>query len=157
MTIAVLFTWPCSKESAKEPPVEPTEKSIQLKYVSLLVDDQQKALKFYTNTLGFNKVADRPLIADDRWITVAPPDGIEGIELVLEPAIFPPAQTYQSALFEAGIPAVMFITNDIDADFQRLSDKGVVFRGEPTEVQNLKLVMFEDTCGNLIRITQVIH
>ncbi len=86
---------------------------------SVLVDDQGKALKFYTEKLGFVKKADIP-IGEFRWLTVTPPDGPEGIELVLEPMGFPPARDYQKALFEAGIPLTAFLTDDIQKEYKQL-------------------------------------
>ena len=89
-----------------------------------------------------------------RWLTVTSPEGAEGVELVLEPMAFPPAKTFQQALFAAGIPATAFITNDIAAEYKRLLALGVVFRGEPTSMGPITAVMFEDTCGNLINLVQ---
>ncbi len=103
---------------------------MQIKFTSILVDDQSKALKFYTESLGFRKLSDIPM-GEYRWLTVVSPDGVEGAEVVLEPMGFPPARTWQKALFDAGIPATAFITTDIDAEFQRLAARGVKFRGEP--------------------------
>ena len=89
-----------------------------------------------------------------RWLTVTSPDGVEGVELVLEPMAFPPARAYQKALFEAGIPATAFTTQDIAAEVERLKARGVKFRGEPQEMGPIKVVVFEDTCGNLINLVQ---
>lgn len=80
--------------------------------------------------------------------------GVEGVELVLEPMGFPPAQTYQRARYEAGIPATAFFTSDIDAEYQRLKERGVSFRGKPTKMGPITAVLFEDTCGNLINLVQ---
>lgn len=126
---------------------------MQLKFISLLVADQERALDFYTRVLGFQKMADIPM-GEYRWLTVTSPDGIDGVELVLEPMAFPPSQVYQRALFEAGIPATAVTTPDIVAEFARLSARGVVFRGTPTEMGPVTVVMFEDTCGNLINLVQ---
>lgn len=126
---------------------------MQIKLVSIMVDDQEKALRFYTNVLGFVKEADIP-IGEYRWLTVSSPEGVAGVELVLEPMAFPPAQTYQKALFEAGIPATAFITSDIQAEYERLKEAGVIFRGEPQSMGPVKTVLFEDTCGNLISLVQ---
>jgi catechol 2,3-dioxygenase-like lactoylglutathione lyase family enzyme len=87
---------------------------MQLKFISVTVADQEAALQFYTNTLGFAKMADI-LMGEYRWLTVTSPDGIEGVELVLEPMAFPPSRVYQKALFDAGIPATAFITKDVHA------------------------------------------
>lgn len=118
-----------------------------------MVADQDEALRFYTDVLGFVKVADIPM-GPFRWLTVTSPDGVVGVELVLEPMAFPPAQIYQKALFEAGIPATAFITNDIQAEYQRLKKLGVSFRGEPQSMGPITSAVFEDTCGNLINLVQ---
>jgi catechol 2,3-dioxygenase-like lactoylglutathione lyase family enzyme len=129
------------------------ENHMQIKLASILVDDQEKALRFYTEVLGFTKHVDIPM-GPFRWLTVSSPDGVEGAELVLEPMGFPPAQTYQKALFEAGIPATAFITSNIDAEYRRLKELSVVFRGEPKAMGPITTVVFEDTCGNLINLVQ---
>lgn len=126
---------------------------MQLKFVSVMVDDQDSALRFYTSVLGFEKMADIPM-GQFRWLTVTSPDGIAGVELVLEPMGFQPARAYQKALFEAGIPAIALITRDIATDVQRLKAQGVKFRGEPVAMGLITAVIFEDTCGNLINLVQ---
>lgn len=126
---------------------------MQLKFISMMVNDQENALKFYTEVLGFTKMADIPM-GEYRWLTVVSPDGIEGVELVLEPLAFEPSRTYQKALFDAGIPANAFITKDIQAEVSRLKSLGVVFHGEPMAQGPIVSVIFEDTCGNLINLVQ---
>lgn len=126
---------------------------MQIKLASVMVDDQDKALQFYTGKLGFVKKEDIPL-GQFRWVTVISPDGVEGVELVLEPLGFPPAQTYQKALFDAGIPATAFISNNIQDEYQRLKQLGVNFRSEPKSMGPITAVVFEDTCGNLIQLVQ---
>jgi predicted enzyme related to lactoylglutathione lyase len=126
---------------------------MQIRLASIPVDDQEKALNFYTNIVGFVKKADIRR-GEFRWLTVTAPEGAEGVELVLEPMGFPPAKTYQKALFEAGIPATVFITNDIQSEYRRLKGLGVKFRGEPQSMGPATLVVFEDTCGNLINLVQ---
>lgn len=126
---------------------------MQLKFVSIMVEDQQRALDFYTTVLGFEKMADIPM-GEYRWLTVTSPDGIAGVELVLEPMAFPPAKVYQKALLEAGIPATALITKDIAADVARLTARGVKFRGAPKRMGPITAVDFEDTCGNLINLVQ---
>jgi catechol 2,3-dioxygenase-like lactoylglutathione lyase family enzyme len=126
---------------------------MQIKLASVMVDDQAKALHFYTSVLGFVKQADIPM-GPFRWLTVRSPEGVEGAELVLEPMGFPPARIYQQALFDAGIPATAFITTDIQAEFRRLKEAGVRFRGEPQGIGPITAVLFEDTCGNLINLVQ---
>jgi predicted enzyme related to lactoylglutathione lyase len=120
---------------------------------SVMVDDQGKALKFYTEVLGFVKRTDIP-VGEYRWLTVTSPEGPEGIELVLEPMGFGPARTFQKALFDAGIPLTAFFTSDIQGEVARLKERGVVFVGEPEKAGPVTTVLFEDTCGNLINLVQ---
>jgi predicted enzyme related to lactoylglutathione lyase len=120
---------------------------------SITVDNQDKALEFYTTKIGFVKKLDIPM-GEFRWLTVTSPEGVDGVELVLEPMAFPPAKTYQKALFDAGIPATAFLTSDIEVEYRHLKDKGVKFRGEPTNMGPITAVLFEDTCGNLINLVQ---
>jgi catechol 2,3-dioxygenase-like lactoylglutathione lyase family enzyme len=120
---------------------------------SVMVEDQEKALKFYTEKLGFDKKTDVP-IGEYRWLTVISPDGPEGVELVLEPLGFPPAREYQKALYNAGIPITAFLSNDIQAECKKLRSLGVIFRGEPQAMGAITSVLFEDTCGNLINLVQ---
>ena len=128
---------------------------MQLKFISVMVQDQEHALDFYTSVLGFEKMADIPL-GEYRWLTVTSPDGIAGVELVLEPVAFAPARVYQQALFEAGIPATALITRDMAAEVSRLKARGVTFRGEPVVSGPIISVTFEDTCGNLINLVQTL-
>ena len=122
-------------------------------FTSLFVNDQEKALKFYTGILGFVKKSDI-VSGEYRWLTVVSPEGVEGVELVLEPMGFPPSRTYQKALFDAGVPLTAFTTNDIMGEYKRLKERGVVFRGEPAKMGPITAVLFEDTCGNLINLVQ---
>ena len=126
---------------------------MQIKFTSVMVQDQDAALRFYTEVLGFEKMADIPM-GPFRWLTVTSPDGVAGVELVLEPMNFPPALEYQKALFAAGIPALALTTDDVWRDFQALKARGVIFRGEPQEMGVIAAVTFEDTCGNLINLVQ---
>ncbi|MBS1965079.1 MAG: VOC family protein [Chloroflexi bacterium SZAS-1] len=126
---------------------------MQLKFTRVMVTDQDAALHFYTAILGFEKMADIPM-GEFRWLTVVSPDGIAGVELVLEPMNFPPAKAYQKAMFDAGIPAMALISSDIQSDYQQLKERGVVFRGEPKSMGVISAVVFEDTCGNLINLVQ---
>jgi catechol 2,3-dioxygenase-like lactoylglutathione lyase family enzyme len=127
---------------------------MQIKLNSVFVDNQEKALKFYTEVLGFVKKFDMPM-GEFRWLTVVSPDGPGDLELVLEPMGFPPAKTFQAALFAAGIPLTALETKDIRADYLRLKTLGVVFRGEPQQTGPVRTALFEDTCGNLINLYQV--
>ncbi len=126
---------------------------MEIRLTSIMVDDQDKALQFYTEKLSFVKKHDIPM-GLFRWLTVTAPEGAEGVELVLEPLGFPPAATYQQALLAAGIPATAFLTRDIQAEYERLKAAGVVFRGEPASMGPVTAVVFEDTCGNLINLVQ---
>jgi catechol 2,3-dioxygenase-like lactoylglutathione lyase family enzyme len=126
---------------------------MEIRFTSVQVDDQEKALRFYTEKLGFAKKADLPM-GPYRWLTVTSPAGAEGVELVLEPLGFPPSRDYQQAKLAAGIPSTGFITRDIQADYRRLKESGVVFRGEPKIMGPITAVLFEDTCGNVINLVQ---
>ncbi|MCE9532924.1 MAG: VOC family protein [Planctomycetes bacterium] len=126
---------------------------MQIKLSSVMVDDQSKALQFYTDVLGFAKVNDISM-GEFRWLTVASPEGVEGMELVLEPMAFPPAKIFQKALFDGGVPITAFMTKDIHAEYKRLKEHGVNFRGEPVNMGPITAVLFEDTCGNLINLVQ---
>jgi predicted enzyme related to lactoylglutathione lyase len=120
---------------------------------SVMVDDQDKALKFYTEVLGFVKKTDMP-IGEYRWLTVTSPDGPDGVELVLEPMGFAPARDYQKALYNAGIPLTAFLSTDIQGEYKKLKRRGVIFRSEPQVMGSITSVLFEDTCGNLINLVQ---
>ena len=120
---------------------------------SVMVNDQAKALAFYTEKLGFVKKEDVPLGAA-RWLTVVSPEGAHGVELLLEPTGHPASAPFQKALFDSNVPATSFGSDDIQAEFKRLSDKGVVFRRPPTQMGPVTIAVFEDTCGNLIQIAQ---
>ena len=126
---------------------------MQITLSSIFVEDQDLALRFYTEVLGFQKKHDIPM-GQFRWLTLTSPEGASGVELVLEPMAFPPARVYQKALYDAGIPATAFISSDINAEVQRLKSRGVRFRGEPTKMGPVTVVLFEDTCGNLINLVQ---
>jgi catechol 2,3-dioxygenase-like lactoylglutathione lyase family enzyme len=120
---------------------------------SVLVDDQEKALRFYTDVLGFVKKADVPL-GEARWLTVVSPDVPDGPQLLLEPDAHPAAKPFKAALVEDGIPATSFAVDDVHAEFQRLRDLGVRFTQEPVEMGGVITAVFDDTCGNLIQIAK---
>lgn len=126
---------------------------MRIKLNSIMVDDQQKALEFYTGVLGFEPKHDIPVGAY-RWITVVSPEGRDDLELVLEPNANPAGRTFQEALFQQGIPATAFESTDVQQDVQRLRAKGVVFTTEPTNVGAVTIAIFADTCGNLIQLYQ---
>ncbi|MCT2535341.1 VOC family protein [Aquibacillus koreensis] len=120
---------------------------------SIFVEDQDKALAFYSETLGFVKKHDVPT-GEHRWITLVSPDEQDGTELLLEPNEHPAAKEYQKKLFEEGIPVTMFGVADIQKDYERLVEKGVQFTMAPTEMGGITIAVFDDTCGNLIQIIQ---
>ena len=126
---------------------------MQIKLANVLVDDQDKALEFYTNVVGFTKSADVDL-GPLRWLTVSSPEGARGVELVLEKTDFPPSQTYQRARFEAGIPSLGLTSTDIHAEYQLLKQRGARFRGEPQDLGPILSAVFEDGCGNLVHLIQ---
>ena len=126
---------------------------MRIALASIFVEDQAGALAFYTDVIGFRKKEDIAM-GEYRWLTVVSPEGVHGVELVLEPMAFAPARTYQQALFAAGIPATAFLTDDIAAEHARLAARGVVFRGEPQRMGPVTVALFEDTCGNLINLVQ---
>jgi glyoxylase I family protein len=128
---------------------------MRIKLVSIMVDDQRKALAFYTDVLGFVKKTEIP-IGEYFWLTVVSPEGPDDLELVLEPNGNPAGKTFQRALFEQGIPATAFESADIDAEVKRLQGRGVAFTREPTVMGAVKIAVFSDTCGNLIQIYQPI-
>lgn len=127
---------------------------MKIKLTSVMVDDQEKALRFYTDVLGFIKKRDIPM-GEARWLTVVSPEGPDDIELVLEPA-GKIGNTFQKSLFESGIPLTAFAVDDIQGEYERLKTGGVAFRQTPTKIPGgPTLAVFEDTCGNLIQIYQV--
>lgn len=127
---------------------------MKIKVTSVPVDDQEKALKFYTEVLGFLKKTEIPL-GEHKWLTVVSNEEPDGVELLLEPLGFPPAKIYQKQLFDAGIPWTIFNVDDIDKEYHRLKSLGVVFSMEPTQMGPSKLAVFNDTCGNNIQLVQM--
>ena len=119
----------------------------------VFVEDQDKALKFYTEVLGFEKKHDVP-VGKHRWLTVVSPGDRDGTELLLEPNENPVAKTYQKGIFEQGIAATCFGVDDVRAEHERLCELGVRFTLEPTEWEDIIMAVFDDTCGNLIQIMQ---
>ena len=127
---------------------------MKIRVTSVIVDDQDKALKFYTEVLGFVKKNDIPA-GEYRWLTVISGEEQDGVELSLEPVAFPPAKIYQKALFDAGIPLTVFNVNNIEEEYERLKKLGVAFSMEPTNEGEVTYAVFDDTCGNNIQIVQV--
>lgn len=124
---------------------------MRITMTSVLVDDQDKALRFYTDVLGFEKKTEIPL-GEYRWLTVVSTDDPGGTELVLEPDAHPAAKAFKEALVSDGIPYTSFAVDDVAAEFARLGQLGVRFTQEPTEMGPVITAVFDDTCGNLIQI-----
>jgi len=131
---------------------------MRIRVVSIPVQDQEKALEFYTGKLGFVKKLDIPLGEGNRWLTVVAKEEQDGPELLLEPSPnhFEPAKTYQKALFDAGIPCTQFNVANVQEEYERLTKLGVKFSMKPTEMGTAKLAVFNDTCGNNIQIVEIL-
>ena len=127
---------------------------MKIKLTSVYVDDQEKALRFYTEVLGFAKKADVSQ-GPFRWLTVGSPEEPEGAELQLALNDNPAAKTYQHAMFHQGQPAAMFYTDDVKADYEWIKARGAEFTMPPTEAPGATIAMLNDTCGNLIQLTQL--
>ncbi|MDM7862654.1 VOC family protein [Staphylococcus borealis] len=121
---------------------------------SIFVENQEEALQFYTNILGFEKKIDEPVGEGFRWLTLVSPDQPDGAQLVLEPNGNPIASDYQQRLFEANIPITMFGVDNLQQTYDTLTQKGVHFTVEPTTMGSAKMAIFDDTCGNLIQIVE---
>jgi glyoxylase I family protein len=126
---------------------------MRIKLTSIFVDDQGKALRFYTDVLGFQKKREIPVGAY-KWLTVVSADGHADVELSLEPNANPAAKTFQEAMFAQKIPLGAFEVSDLDADYARLKSRGVVFTAEPTRSGPVAIAVLSDTCGNLIQLYQ---
>ncbi len=126
--------------------------------ISIPVRDQEKALKFYTEKLGFIKKLDTPLDGGNRWLTLVSKEAQDGPQILLEPAPnhFEPSKVYQDALMEAGIPYTQFDVDDVDAEYEKLNKLGVEFSIKPTEMGTVKFAVFNDTCGNNIQIVEML-
>jgi catechol 2,3-dioxygenase-like lactoylglutathione lyase family enzyme len=124
---------------------------MRIHLASVLVNDQDKAERFYTEVLGFRKKREIPM-GRHRWLTVVSPDDVDGVELVLEPDEHPAAKPFKNALMSDGIPFTSFAVDDVDSEYERLSTMGVRFTQPPTEMGPVKTAVLDDTCGNLIRI-----
>ena len=124
---------------------------MRINVTSVLVDDQDKALRFYTDVIGFVKKTDVP-VGDAKWLTVVSPEAPDGVELLLEPDSHPAARPFKEALVADGIPYTSFAVDDVQAEYERLKGLGVKFVQEPTEMGPVTTAVFDDTCGNLIQI-----
>lgn len=127
---------------------------LKIKLTSIMVENQDRALQFYTEVVGFKKSQDIPVGGGYRWITLIAPEGHPDVELALEPNQNPVGKTFQSGLFEQNIPATAFEVDDVEAEHKRLKALGVVFTMAPTEMGPITIAVFADTCGNLIQIYQ---
>jgi len=127
---------------------------MKIRVTSVMVDDQEKALKFYTEKLGFVKKTEIPL-GEHKWLTVVSGEEPDGVELLLEPMGFAPAKIFQKELFEAGIPWTAFHVDNIQSEYERLEKLGVKFSLQPTQMGPATLAVFDDTCGNNIQLVQV--
>lgn len=128
---------------------------MRIHLATTFVDNQAKALSFYTDVLGFEKKHDIPLGEEDRWLTVVSPEDPEGAELLLEPAGHPAVQPYRDALVADGIPVTAFAVDDVRAEFERLSGLGVRFTQEPLDMGTVITAVLDDTCGNLVQLQQL--
>lgn len=131
---------------------------MKAKVIGIPVQDQEKALQFYTTKLGFVKKHDIPLGENNRWLTVVSKEDPNGVEILLEPSPnhFEPAKTYQNALFEAGIPYTQFNVDKLQKEYERLVTLGVEFSMQPTEMGNVKIAILDDTCGNKIQLIEML-
>lgn len=128
---------------------------MRIRLTSVLVNDQEKAFKFYTEVLGFEVKVDIPM-GDHRWLTLVSGDDREGVELLLEPLGFEPAKVYQKALYDAGIPLTAFHVPDLDDEYERMRRLGVSFSMPPTPMGPVMIAVLDDTCGNRIQLIQVL-
>jgi len=124
---------------------------VRINLLSIFVDDQRAALAFYTDVLGFTKRHDIPL-GDNFWLTVVSPESPDGPELLLEPSDHPAVKPYRDALMEDGIPLAQFEVDSAEAEYDRLTKRGVLFTQPPTDIGTAMVAVFDDTCGNLIQI-----
>lgn len=131
---------------------------MKVKVIGIPVQDQEKALQFYTTKLGFIKKHDVPLGEGNRWLTVVSKDEPDGVEVLLEPSPnhFEPSKTYQKALFEAGIPYMQFNVDNLQEEYEELINLGVEFSMQPTEMGNVKIAILDDNCGNKIQLIEMI-
>jgi catechol 2,3-dioxygenase-like lactoylglutathione lyase family enzyme len=127
---------------------------MRIKLTSLMVNDQDKALRFYTEVLGFRKKHEIPLGGGLKWLTVTSAEGPEDIELSLEPNANPAGKAFQDAMFSQGIPVAAFEVSDIQKEYNRLKGAGITFTREPTRAGPVSIAIFSDTCGNLIQLYQ---
>ena len=154
LALSLILAGACAstKPRAAAPEAAPSSTGLQIRLASVYVDDQDKALRFYTDVLGFAKKTDISR-GPYRWLTVASTAADTELQLALNDN--PAAKAYQQALFAQSQPAVMFFTDDINADYERIKARGAEFTMPPTKVTGSTIAMLEDTCGNLIQLTQL--
>ena len=157
--VLILFCGPSSlraRQSTTLPPNDkPARTAIRIKLTSVFVDDQEKALKFYTGMLGFVKKRDIPL-GKARWLTVVAAGDQDGTELLLEPSDNPAAKQFKKSIFDQGIPLAAFAVDDLHTEYERMKNLGVKFTVAPTSTGQAKIAIFDDTCGNLIQLYEVL-
>ena len=160
LAVALLFgAGPLQAQDAPKksgPEKEHSRIAMRIKLTSVYVDDQDKALKFYTEVLGFVKKRDIP-VGKARWLTVVSPEEPDGTELLLEPSDNPATKTFKKAVFEQGIPFTAFAVEDVQWEYERMKKLGVVFSMKPTNTGPATVAIFDDTCGNLIQLYQVMQ
>jgi len=142
------------KTTRRQPRTRQRRNAVKIKVTSVYVDDQAKALRFYTEVLGFAKKTDFSQ-GPYRWLTVVSPEEPDGTELQLALNNNPAAKTYQQAIFQQSQPAAMFFTDDVKGDYERIKARGAEFTMPPTDVTGSTIAMLKDTCGNLIQLTQL--
>jgi catechol 2,3-dioxygenase-like lactoylglutathione lyase family enzyme len=142
-----------ANDKTKNSEVKEESTALKIKIASLIVDDQDKAERFYTEVLGF-EVKENVPVGEFRWLTVVSPDNRDGAELALEPNDNPAAKTFQKAIFDQGMPATMFFVEDLQKTYEKLVELGVVFTVPPKDMGGTFAAIFNDTCGNLIMIAQ---
>jgi RNA polymerase sigma factor (sigma-70 family) len=150
---AIFALWPRQRVAANNSPANSAPSGIMIKLTSVMVNDQDKALRFYSDILGFIKKQDLPA-GSERWLTVVSPQGQDDVEMLLEPMGFPPARKYQQALHDAGIPLTAFAVDNIQKEYERMTQLGVNFTTRPTNTGPATIAVFDDTCGNLIQLFQ---
>lgn len=128
---------------------------IKIHVTNVMVDDQEKALQFYTEVLGFIKKTEIP-VGDHKWLTVVSPEEQSGVELLLEPMAFAPARIYQKALKDAGMPYTSFAVDNLEDEYKRLTNLGVEFSMEPKAMGSVMIAVLDDTCGNNIQLVQML-
>jgi catechol 2,3-dioxygenase-like lactoylglutathione lyase family enzyme len=154
---SVQCDWQCNESRIKDlENLDQRGETMKIKITSVFVDDQDKALKFYTDVLGFQKKHEFPA-GKHKWLTVVSPEESEGVQLVLEPndGWNAAAKSYQQAIFENGTPAANFFVDDVQKEYEKLKGLGVKFTKEPTKTMGSTIAVLDDTCGNLIQITHL--